>query len=76
MLQQQIMSANHTPDLEETTSKTNTKPTVDTHAFVLYSCWEKQSLTVWSYAGRQDSYIVHPLPFLWHEGSPRVTVYE
>ena len=24
---------------------------------------------------RKDSYIGHPLPFLWHEGSPRVTGY-
>ena len=25
--------------------------------------------------GEKDSYIGHPLPFLWHEGSPRVTGY-
>ena len=24
---------------------------------------------------RRDSYIGYPLPFLWHEGSPRVTVH-
>ena len=23
----------------------------------------------------KDSYIVHPLPFIWHEGSPRVISY-
>ena len=53
----QIMSAHHTPDLEETTSITNPKPTVDIRAYGLYGCWEKQSrtLTVWSYAGRHQA---------------------
>ena len=54
-----VMSIHHTNDLEETTSITNLKPRVDTSAYELYGCWEKQSrtLTVLSYAGRQD-YIV------------------
>ena len=49
----QIMSAHRTPDLEETPSITNPKPTVDIRVYGLYGCWEKQSrrLTVWSYAG-------------------------
>ena len=53
----QIMSAHHTPDLEETTSITTPKPTVDIRAYVLYGCWEKQSRTstVWSYAGRYQA---------------------
>ena len=57
MIQMQIMSAHHTPDLEETTSITNPKPTVDIRAYGLYGCWEKQSrtLTVWSYAGRHQA---------------------
>ena len=52
----QTMSAHHTPDLEETTLITNPKPTVDTRAYGLYGCCEKQSqmLTVWSYAGRHQ----------------------
>ena len=35
---------------------TNPKPTVDTHAYGLYGCWEKksQTLTVWLYAGRHQ----------------------
>ena len=57
MIQMQIMSAHHTPDLEETTSITNPKPTVDIRAYGLHGCWEKQSrtLTVWSYAGRHQA---------------------
>ena len=53
MIQMQIMSAHHTPDLEETTSITNPKSTVDIRESGLYDCWEKQSrtLTVCSYAG-------------------------
>lgn len=53
----QIMSAHHASDLEETTSITNPKPTVDTRAYGLYGCWEKQSqtLTVWLYAGRHQA---------------------
>ena len=56
MIQIQIVSAYHTPDLEETTSITNPKPTVDMRVYGLYGCWEKQSrmLTVWSYAGRHQ----------------------
>ena len=44
------MSANHTPDLEEATSITNLKPTLDTRAYGLCGCLEKESrtLTVWS----------------------------
>ena len=57
MIQMQIMSAHHTPDLKETTSITNPKPTVDIRAYGLYGCWEKRSrtLTVWSYAGRHQA---------------------
>ena len=53
----QIISAHHTLDLEETTSITNPKPTVDIRAYGLYGCLEKQSrtLTVWSYAGRHQA---------------------
>ena len=54
MMQMQSMSAHQTPDLEETTSITNPKPTVDARA---YGFWEKKSrtLTVWSYAGRHQA---------------------
>ena len=47
----------------------------------LNGCWDKQSqtLAVLLYAGRHQADGLqkgHPLPFLWHEGSPRVTNYD
>ena len=62
MIQMQNISAHHTPDLEETTSITKPKSTVDIRAYGLYGCWEKQSLTLifWSYAGRhQEKGLLH-----------------
>ena len=68
------MSAHHTPDLQDTTSITNPKPTGDIRVYGLYGCWEKQSRTQGA-TRQKESCIEHPLPFLWHEGSPRVTSY-
>ena len=57
MIQMQIMSVHHTPDLYAITSITNPKFMVDTSAYGLYGCWDKQSrtLAVWSYAGRYQA---------------------
>ena len=50
-------SVHFTPDLEETTSIRNPKPTVDIRAQGLNGCGDRQSLTltVWWHAGRRQA---------------------